>query len=92
MFLIFNHDSLNFYTFYRWAMLAITLFNIGNVIVSLLKYKQYFDRLPPFLKQYLQTKTKQILGDKLIENYRDIKINLGLLGLLILLNIVLFLI
>lgn len=73
-------------------MLGITLFNIFNVTVSLLKYKQYFDRLPPFLKQYLQKKTTQILGDKLVANYREIQINLGLLGILIVLNIVLFLV
>lgn len=90
MFLLVSPDTLNFYALYRWAMLGITLFNIFNVTVSLLKYKQYFDRLPPFLKQYLQKKTKQILGEKLVENYREIKINLGLLGILIVLNIVLF--
>ena len=90
MFLLINHDSLNFYSLYRWAMLGITLFNIFNVTVSLLKYKQYFDRLPPVLKRYLQNKTKQILGDQLVENYREIKINLVLLVILIALNIVLF--
>ena len=58
--------------------------------VSILKYKKYFDRLPPFIRRYFQEKTKTILGSKLVDNYKEIRINLGLLGILIILNIVLF--
>ena len=90
LFLIISQDTFNFYSLYRWAMLGITLFNIFNVTVSILKYKKYFDRLPPFMRTYFQEKTKTILGSKLVDNYKEIRINLGLLGILIVLNIVLF--
>ncbi|OKH15222.1 hypothetical protein [[Limnothrix rosea] IAM M-220] len=82
--------NLNFYSLYRWAMLGITLFNVFNVVVSILKYKKYFDRLPFFLQRYLKDKTKKILGNKITESRREIQINLTLLGVLIMLNIALF--
>ncbi len=82
--------NLNFYSLYRWAMLGITLFNVFNVVVSILKYKKYFDRLPFFLQRYLKDKTKKILGSKITESRQEIQTNLSLLGVLIILNIVLF--
>ncbi|AFY40051.1 hypothetical protein Lepto7376_3898 [[Leptolyngbya] sp. PCC 7376] len=88
--LLISHENINFYSLYRWAMLGITLFNVFNVVVSILKYKRYFDRLPLFLQRYFQEKTKKILGNKLNDSHREIQINLGLLGILITLNIVLF--
>lgn len=81
---------MNVYNIYRWTLLGITLYNIVNVILSALEYKQYYDKIPLSLRQYLQEKTVRILGDKISENKQELWINFGLLLLLISLNIVLF--
>ncbi len=83
---------MNFYSVYRWALLGVTLFNVFNVVMSALEYKQYYDKLPNGLRLYLQQKTVQILGDKISKNKKDLWINIALLVVLISLNIVSFLV
>ena len=83
---------MTFYSIYRWIMLGITLFNLVNVIFSILEYKKYYDQVPSFLRKYLQKKTVSILGKKVSENNQGIRLNLGLLAILIALNIVFFVI
>lgn len=84
--------QLNIYAIYRWLLLLVTLYNIYNVLLSVLEYKQYYDKIPLKLRLYLQQKTLKILGNKISENKRELWLNFGLLLILMLLNVVLFLI
>jgi hypothetical protein len=73
-------------------MLGITAFNLVTVTLQILEYKKYYDRVPLFLRNYLQEKTVRILGGKIKENPKELYINIALLLILIILNIVIFLI
>ena len=81
-----SQESMNFYNFYRWILLGVTLYNIGNVVLTVLEYKQYYEKLPKKLRQYLQQQTVRILGEKITIYKKELWINLGLLLLLICLN------
>ncbi|MGB2924833.1 MAG: hypothetical protein WBB82_06000 [Limnothrix sp.] len=83
---------MNFYSVYRWFLLAITLFNVANVVLFVLEYKRYYDKLPTVLRKYLQEQTVRILGKKIAQNYKELWINLGLLCLLMTLNVVAFIV
>ena len=83
---------MNFYNLYRWILLGITLYNVGNVLLTALEYRQYYEKLPLKLRHYLQQKTARILGEKMNTYKKELWVNFGLLLLLISLNGISFII
>ncbi|MEB3273415.1 MAG: hypothetical protein ACO4AI_05530 [Prochlorothrix sp.] len=92
--------DLNVYSLFRLILTIVTLYNIGDLIRTLLRYKPYYDRIPQPVKQFLfrqiQAQIQQtnapppFVYRKLKEHRRDFILNTALLLLLIVLNLSLY--
>lgn len=78
---------INIYMIFRLILLAFTLYNAIQLAINLIRYKPYYDQIPPFLKKHLITQGGNLLTTKLKEHQKDFTINSILLGILILLNL-----
>lgn len=81
---------INVYDFYRLVLFGFTLYSSITFIISLLKYKQSYIKVPNFVTKYVVKQGSTVLGKQLNNNKQDIIINFVLLLVLIALNLVLF--
>ena len=82
----------NVYTFYRVFLLILTIYSLIKIVGKIIKYKSYYDKVPEFLQRYFLKNSKQILSKPIKANSQGILLNFMLLGVLILLNVTLFII
>lgn len=87
----------NLYSLFRLMLTAVTVYNLVDLVRTLLRFKPYYDRLPASVKRFLfrqiQAQLQQppaagnaFLFRKLQEHRRDFVINSVLLVLLMILN------
>ncbi len=83
---------INFYLVYRLILLGFTLYGVFNfiiVLIKLLKYKEYYDKVPNFLKNYFAKKGTVIVENQFNQQKQPILTNAILLLILIILNFIL---
>ncbi|HIK12878.1 MAG TPA: hypothetical protein IGS52_21905 [Oscillatoriaceae cyanobacterium M33_DOE_052] len=83
---------INIYRIFRLILLAFTLYNAIQLAINLIRYKPYYDQIPPTLKKYLLNQGGKLLGTKFKEHQQDFAINGILLAVLLCLNCLEFLI
>lgn len=78
------------YFYFRFILLGYTLYELMGFLGNLFQKKKQFDKLPAFLREFLVGQGAHILTKKLKDNSYDIKVNMTLLAILIVLNIIVF--
>ncbi|HEY9701995.1 MAG TPA: hypothetical protein V6C58_06095 [Allocoleopsis sp.] len=83
---------MDIYTVYRMVLSGVTMYGLIKTVPKVIKYKSWYDKTPPFMRKYLLKTGAEIMTKKIDEHQEDVKINLALVVILIILNIVLWLI
>ncbi len=81
---------MDIYTAYRMVLLGVTIYGMIKTIPKLIEYKSWYDKTPLFMRKYLLKNGAEIMKKKIEENQEDVKINLALVVILMILNIVLW--
>lgn len=81
---------INIYSVYRLTLLAVAVYSLVNIIISIVKYKQYYHKIPKTWTNKLVRKGGQIISKQLQQQRQGIAINIALLLILIGLNILMF--
>jgi|GEM_PF-2887069 len=81
---------MNFYTVYRWVLFGFTLYGTVEFIITVRKYKKFYDKTPALIKKYVVNKGSNILVKEVQKQKQDLIINGGLLGVLVSLNLIMF--
>lgn len=81
---------MDIYTAYRMVLSGITIYGLIKTLPKVIEYKSLYDKTPPFMRKYLLKTGANIMTKKIEENQKDVKINLTLVLILIMLNIVLW--
>ncbi|NEO94093.1 MAG: hypothetical protein F6K56_29390 [Moorea sp. SIO3G5] len=81
---------INLYSWYRITLFILTTYGLIQLIITLLKYKPYYEKVPGFMKKYFLERGSLVLGKKLNESRHDLIINGLLLLVLVMLNIILW--
>jgi hypothetical protein len=80
----------NLYSIFRLALFSITFYGTVQLIINLLRYKPYYDKVPKPIKGFLFTTGGALLERKFKQHKHDFIVNGVLLAVLITLNAILF--
>jgi len=81
---------INLYSWYRITLLILTTYSLIQLIITLLKYKPYYEKVPGFMKKYFLERGSLVLAKKLNESRHDLIINGLLFLVLVILNSILW--
>lgn len=81
---------MNLYSLYRITVFILTTYGLIQLIINLLKYKPYYEKVPGFMKKYFLDRGSLVLGKTLNESRHDLIINGLLLLVLVILNIIIW--
>lgn len=80
----------NLYSIFRLGLFGITFFGTVQLIINLLRYKPYYDKIPKPVKGFLFTTGGALFERKFKQHKHDFIVNGVLLAVLISLNIILW--
>ncbi|WP_199245072.1 hypothetical protein [[Phormidium] sp. ETS-05] len=83
---------INIYIIFRLILLAFTLYNAIQLAINLIRYKPYYDKIPPILRKYLFQQGTNMLQKKVKTHQQDFALNGILLAILLALNCIEFMI
>jgi hypothetical protein len=82
--------EIDIFSLYKLCLSATTIYQTFLLVPKLLKYKKVYDKIPPFLRKYMLKNASEIVVKKIDETRNDLIFNLRLLGILLLLNVLLW--
>lgn len=80
-------DLINILIFFRIGLIILTGYALIRLLKNLVTYKEYYDRLPNFLRKYLLDKGTVIIWNKVKKDKVNLITNGTLLGVLVVLNV-----
>ena len=80
----------NLYSIFRLALFGITFYGTVQLIINLLRYKPYYDKIPKPVKGFLFATGGALIERKFKQHKHDFIVNGILLAVLMLLNIILW--
>ena len=80
----------NIYSIFRLTLFGITLYGTVQLILNLLRYKPYYDKIPKPVKGFLFATGGALIERKFKQHKHDFIVNGFLLVVLICLNIILW--
>ncbi len=80
----------NLYSVFRLSLFAITFYGTVQLLINLLRYKPYYDKVPKPIKGFLFTTGGALFERKFRQHKNDFVVNGLLLAVLIILNVILF--
>ena len=80
----------NLYSIFRLALFGITLYGTVQLVINLLRYKPYYDKIPRPVKGFLFATGGALIERKFKQHKHDFIVNCVLLLILMTLNIILF--
>lgn len=82
--------EIDIFSLYKLCLSAISIYQTFLIIPKLIKSKQVYDQIPPFLRKYLIKNVTEIVVKKIDETRDELISNLRLLGILLFLNVLLW--